>query len=90
MKLFDSGYQGVQKLYKNVYLPIKKMKNKKLSREEREDNRLLAKLRVGIEHINRYCKIFRIVSSRYRGKHQNYGLVWNIIAGLVNLRYANI
>jgi len=27
------------------------------------------------------------VQTLYRGKHKNHGKVWNLIAGLVNLRY---
>ena len=34
-------------------------------------------------------KIFRITKDVYRGKHKNHGKVWNLIAGLVNLRYGD-
>ncbi|MDD2661053.1 MAG: hypothetical protein PHY54_15465 [Methylococcales bacterium] len=46
--------------------------------------------RVFIEHINRRCKIFRIVKDVYRGKHKHYSLTWNLVAALVNLRYGCI
>ncbi|HEO65306.1 MAG TPA: IS5/IS1182 family transposase, partial [Spirochaetes bacterium] len=42
-----------------------------------------------IEHINRRCKIFRIVKETYRGKHKNYRKTWNVVAALVNLRYVD-
>ena len=32
-------------------------------------------------------KIFRITKDVYRGKHKNHGKIWNLVAGLVNLRY---
>ncbi|MFZ2450493.1 MAG: hypothetical protein WAW36_08240, partial [Methylovulum miyakonense] len=38
----------------------------------------LSKRRVFIEHVNRRCKIFRIVKDVYRGKHKNYSLTWNL------------
>lgn len=88
-KLLDSGYQGVHKIYANTETPIKKTKKKKkLTKEEKKHNRSLAKVRVKVEHVIRRCKIFRITKETYRGKHKNYGKTWNIVAGLVNLRYA--
>lgn len=88
IKLADSGYQGMQKIYAHTQIPIKKKKGKTLTPEEKQYNRELAQKRIVIEHVNRRCKIFRIVKETYRGKHKNYGKIWNIIAGLVNLRYA--
>jgi hypothetical protein len=87
-KLADSGYQGMQKIYSNTKLPIKKKKKRPLTEEEKEWNYQLAKRRIKIEHVNRRCKIFRIVKETYRGKHKNYGKTWSVISGLVNLRYA--
>ncbi len=87
-KKTDSGYQGIQKIVENSEIPIKKSKNKKLTKQERKHNNKLAKTRVSIEHVNRKCKIFRIVKETYRGKHKNYGKTWNVVAALVNLRYA--
>ncbi|MCP4648671.1 MAG: hypothetical protein GY853_01145 [PVC group bacterium] len=40
-----------------------------------------------VENIIRRCKIFRIINKTNRGKHKNHGKVWNLIVGLVNLRY---
>jgi hypothetical protein len=88
IKIGDSGYQGIDKLFSNAVIPIKKQKGKSLTKEEKKYNRALAKQRILIEHVNRRCKIFRIVKETYRGKHRNYGKTWTIIAGLVNLRYA--
>ncbi len=84
----DAGYQGMSKLHLNSQTPIKKKKGQLLTPEEKLYNRQLSRKRIVIEHINRRCKIFRIVKETYRGKHKNYGKIWNIIAGLVNLRYA--
>jgi len=87
-KIGDSGFQGMDKLYQNSHTPIKKTKNKPLTKEDKQYNRALSQQRVRIENVNRRCKIFRITKETYRGKHKNYRKTWNIIAGLVNLRYA--
>jgi hypothetical protein len=88
LKYADSGYQGIQKLLANCKIPFKKSKNKPLTPEQKQYNRLLAQLRIKLEHVNRRCKIFRIVKETYRGKHKHYGKTWTVIAALVNLRYA--
>lgn len=84
----DSGYQGMTGVHANSIIPVKKPKGRELTSEERAHNRALTKVRIAIEHVNRRCKIFRIVKDTYRGKHKHIGLTWNVIAGLVNLRYA--
>ncbi len=87
-KYGDSGYQGIQKLYANSETPHKKPKDGELTKDEKRENRALAKVRIPIEHVNRRCKIFRIVKETYRGKHRNYHKTWTVIAALVNMRYA--
>ena len=87
-KLGDLGYQGRDKLYENSETPVKKSKKKPLTKEDRKYNREVSEIRIYIEHVNRRCKIFRITKEVYRGKHKNYGKTWNVIAALVNLRYA--
>ena len=87
-KLADSGYQGIKKLYSNSHTPFKKPKKGELTQKQKQSNREFARKRIPIEHVNRRCKIFRITKETYRGKHKNYGKTWNLVAGLVNLRYA--
>lgn len=84
----DLGYKGIEKLHKSVLIPHKKSKNKPLTTEQKEYNKALSKIRIVIEHLNRECKIFRIVKDVFRGKHKNYGKNWNCIAALVNLKKA--
>jgi hypothetical protein len=86
-KYADSGYQGILKLYPNSLTPLKKPKHRELTNDEKRYNRALAKIRIAIEHVNRRCKIFRIVKDTYRGKHKNYHKTWTVVAALVNLRY---
>ncbi len=88
--LADSGYQGIHKYHQNSTLPVKKKKGQSLSAEDKAHNKALSKQRVFIEHVNRRCKIFRIVKDVYRGKHKNYSLTWSLVAALVNLRYGCI
>ena len=88
--LVDSGYQGIHKYHPNSTLPVKKKKGQHLTAEDKAHNKALSKQRIFIEHVNRRCKIFRIIKDVYRGKHKNYSLTWNLVAALVNLRYDGI
>ena len=76
--LGDKGYQGIAKVHANTCIPTKKA-------SERQHNRLLARLRVVIEHVNRRMKIFRILAERYRNCRRRYGLRFNLIAAIINL-----
>ena len=67
-KLGDAVYQGLHKLFANAFTPIKKKKGHSLTAEEKHYNRALSQQRIQIEHVNRRCKIFRIVKDTYRGK----------------------
>ena len=83
--LADSGYQGIHKHHQNSTLPVKKKNGQHLSAADKADNKEQSKQRVFIEHVNRRCKIFRIVKDVNRGKHKHYSLTWNLVAALVNL-----
>ena len=82
--LGDSGYQGIARYLANSYIPKKKPRNGELSEAERDDNRILSKERIYVEHVNRRVKIFRILAQRYRNRRKRYGLRFNIIAALYN------
>lgn len=86
--LGDKGYQGMAKLHPNSCTPIKKPRNAKLNSSERQHNRLLARLRVVAEHVNRRLKIFRILAERYRNRRRRFGLRFNLIAAIVNFELA--
>jgi len=85
--LADLGYQGIDKFHSNSLIPVKRKKKLHLTPIDKKYNRQLASLRCSIEHVNRRCKIFRVVKELYRGKHKNFSKTWNLIAGLVNYRY---
>jgi len=84
----DLGFQGLQKQYAKVVLPFKGSKKKPLTIQEKKANKEQSKKRISVENRNRDCKIFRITKDVYRGKHKNYGLNWNLVAGLVNFKRA--
>ena len=88
--LADSGYQGINKIHANTWIPTKKTKKHPLTKQEKIDNKRLSSLRIYVENVNRRCKIFKITKDTYRGKHKNYGKVWNVITGLVNIRYTEV
>lgn len=82
--LGDSGYQGLHKEHENSQTPIKKPKGKPLTKEQKRENRELARLRISVENVIRHLKIFRIVAERYRNRRRRFALRFNLIAGLYN------
>ena len=82
--LADKGYQGIKKIHRLSYTPIKKKKKQPLASTEKEYNRELAKQRIYIEHVIRCLKIFRILAQPYRNRRRRFGLRFNLIAGLYN------
>ena len=86
--LGDKGYQGIAKLHPSSCTPAKKLRQVKLDKFERQHNRLLARLRVVAEHVNRRLKIFRILAERYRNRRRRFGLRFNLIAALINFELA--
>jgi hypothetical protein len=88
--LLDLGYLGIQKLRVNAKIPFKSSKKHPLTKAQKRFNKQHSARRIRIENIIRKCKIFKIVQQTYRGKHKNYGLVWNVVAGLVNLKNEKI
>ena len=52
IKLVDLGYLGMNKIYSNTDLPIKKSKNYSLTDQDKEYNKTLAQMRIVAEHVN--------------------------------------
>lgn len=84
--LADSGYQGICAYHLNSEIPIKSSKKHKLSAEEKMYNRSISKRRIYVEHINRYIKRFKILSSRYRNKRRYFGLRVALICCIYNFQ----
>ena len=60
----------------------------KLTDEMRQDNRVLAHTRQGVEHVIRRLKIFRIFKGVYRHRRRRFSLRLHLIAALCNLSRA--
>ena len=58
-----------------------------LTAEEKAYNRMISKRRIYIEHINRYIKRFRILSSRYRNQRKRFALWASLICGIYNFQH---
>ena len=86
LALLDSGYQGINEYLPNALIPYKSSKKHPLTVEQKAFNKMLSKLRVTIEHINRELKIFRICKETYRGKGERGLIRVRIIASLFNHR----
>ena len=80
----DSGFQGIAKIHTNSITPIKKSKNKPLTKEDKTHNRQLSSERVGNENAIGFIKRFRIVSERYRNRRKRFGLRFTLLAGICN------
>jgi len=82
----DSGYQGIADSHSNADLPYKKSKNNTIDAEDKAYNTALSRLRIRVEHTFAQLKIFKILSDRYRNKLKRYGVKFNIVTGIVNLK----
>ena len=82
--LGDSGYQGITKIHANRETPKKVSKLHPPTKEDKENNKIISKKRIFVEHINSHIKNFKIMSSRYRIKRKKQGLRMSLICGIYN------
>lgn len=70
--LGDLGYEGIKKNYPwlKFVIPVKKKKNKDRTIEEKQTNKVISSVRVGIEHVIGKLKINRILSDKFRSNLQ--------------------
>ena len=80
----DSGYTGIKNIQSNARLPQKRRKGKRLTKEERKENRAIASERALNENIIGCLKRFKILSDKYRNRRKRFGLRLNLIAGIYN------
>lgn len=83
----DKAYQGIFKIHFGSLIPVKSMRNHRLNYIEKDFNSDLAKRRIFIEHINRYLKRFRILSSKYRNKRHKFSLRASLISAIYNIQH---
>lgn len=67
-KIADTGFQGLQYIFKNVFIPKKKPRGGELHQEEKAWNRLISSSRIGVEHAIGGMKRFGIASKIFRGR----------------------
>ena len=80
----DLGYIGINGIHKNSKVPNKKSKNHKLTEEEKEYNKELAKNRIFIEHTNGWIKRFKILSTRFRNNLKYFTKFAVLLCGFYN------
>ena len=83
--LADSGYQGINNIFKHSTTPKKKSKNNPLTDEDKEFNHLISTNRISVEHTNCQVKIFRILSERYRSRIKTFFIPAILICIFYNL-----
>src|SRR5271155_5309035 len=64
----DTGFMGAQKLHANMYMPKKKSKNKPLTLDEKEMNKLISSYRVIVEHAIGGIKRYRCMAEKLRNR----------------------
>jgi hypothetical protein len=67
----DMGFQGIQKCLRNgndVFMPKKKPRGKQLTPEDKLENKVIASLRMPVEHSINGIKRFGCLSQTYRNK----------------------
>lgn len=83
----DSGFQGYEPEGIKTHQPKKKPKGVDLTPEEKERNKFISKVRVGVEHVIGSVKIFHIVKDIYRNHKKGFeDLIMEISCGLHNFK----
>ena len=85
--MVDGAYTGMEKQFpeRDVRVSIKRKPGKKLTPEEKDYNKKLAKIRVRAEHVIGRVKVFRVMQDRFRNPRKKYGIINDIVCGLVNM-----
>lgn len=82
----DLGFQGLQNEFDNVHLPHKKPKGKKLSEQQKEENRVFSGQRVKCEHAHAGIKRYNATTAIYRNRVTDFDDRLMLVAtGLWNL-----
>lgn len=81
----DTGFQGAQHQHRNTVMPAKATKNHPLTSEQKQQNRLIAGIRVVSEHAIGGLKRLKAASDIYRNKRPNMDDTFMLVsAGLWN------
>jgi len=83
----DTGFQGYRPEGVVIHQPQKKPKGGELTLAQKEQNQLLSRQRIGVEHAIGGLKVYHIVRDIYRNHKQNFDdLIMETACGLFNLR----
>lgn len=87
----DTGFIGMQAVHANTVMPKKATKNQRLTPEEKQDNRVIASIRVVNEHAIGGMKRFKAASDIYRNRLPNMDdRLMRVSAGLWNLHLQQV
>lgn len=82
----DTGFQGAKHLHENTIMPIKATKNKPLTEEQKQNNRIISGLRIISEHTISGIKRLKAAADIYRNRLPNLDDTFTLLsAGLWNL-----
>ena len=82
----DTGFQGVVKQHLNTLIPKKATRGKPLTRQEKENNRIISSFRVVVEHAIAGIKRFGVVAQTLRNRKIYFDdLVMELSCGMWNL-----
>jgi hypothetical protein len=65
-------------------MPKKNTKTKRLTKQEKQQNRIYSRDRALNENVIGMVKRFKIVADRYRNRRKRFALRFNLIAGIYN------
>jgi len=83
----DTGYQGYNPAGVKIVQPVKKPKNKELTKEQKVENTRISSVRVRVEHAIGSVKRMRIVKDECRLRKNNFvKTIFHTCAALHNLR----
>ena len=83
------GVKASPNYTKRAQTPTKRSKHHQLTAQEKQDNRLLSRRRIVIEHIFGRLKVFKILAERYRNRRKRFCLRFNLIAAIYNRELSN-
>ena len=80
--LADLGYQGDPAFL----VPLKKLPGEELSKEEKEQNKILGSVRVKVENVLADIKIFECLRQAWRHEIFLHPVIWNISCQITNIK----
>jgi len=82
--LVDKGYIGIQKMFSNIEIGKKKPKNKLLTKEDKELNKIKSSKRIYIENLFAHLKKFSILVNKFRSSIFSFKSKFIIISDFYN------